>query len=239
LRESTDGSHAHASRTRTQILGRAQRDGRRRRRTMFVIMPLAAAFIASAAWGAVTGRLSTWVDWVAGGHATPQHSTAQVPREGGSQVATPTTAALPPEAASSGTIETSPSPSSVPSALASSPKAPTPTSTQSSSSTPSSSSVSSREQSLYAAAHSAHFVEHDPAAALRGWDAYLAAYPNGRFALEARYNRAISLVRLGRRDDARAALAPFAHGDHAGYRQHEARELLDALAAADGGSLAQ
>jgi hypothetical protein len=82
---------------------------------------------------------------------------------------------------------------------------------------------------MYAAAHSAHFAVRDPAAALRGWDAYLATYPNGRFAQEARYNRAIALVRLGRATDARTALAPFADGTYGGYRQPEARALLEAL----------
>jgi TolA-binding protein len=96
--------------------------------------------------------------------------------------------------------------------------------------------ISTAEQSLYAKAHQAHFVDHDPAAALQGWEAYLAAYPDGRFSLEARYNRGICLVRLGRRSEARQALAPFAEGTYAGYRQHEARELLDALVASDGGN---
>jgi TolA-binding protein len=85
------------------------------------------------------------------------------------------------------------------------------------------------EEDLYATAHRAHFVSHDPAAALAAWDAYLASYPRGRFALEARYNRALSLVRLGRTGEARVALAPFADGSLGGYRQREARELLDAL----------
>lgn len=81
-------------------------------------------------------------------------------------------------------------------------------------------------------AHHAHFRDRDPAAALREWDAYLAMYPEGRFAVEARYNRAISLVRLGRRGEAREALAPFATGTYGGYRRAEAQGLLDAMASA-------
>jgi hypothetical protein len=87
-----------------------------------------------------------------------------------------------------------------------------------------------RDAELYAAAHRAHFTEREPAAALREWDAYLAAFPDGRFALEARYNRALSLVRLGRLDEARGALDPFAAGRYAGYRAREARQLLEAMA---------
>lgn len=69
----------------------------------------------------------------------------------------------------------------------------------------------------------------DHGAALEAWDAYLARHPAGRFAIEARYARAICLVRLGRTDDARAALAPFAAGTHGQYREREARALIEAL----------
>jgi hypothetical protein len=82
---------------------------------------------------------------------------------------------------------------------------------------------------LYAQAHRAHFVDRDPAAALRAWDVYLAAAPDGPLAPEARYNRALALVRLGRRAEAREALAPFAAGAYGGYRAAEARALIDAL----------
>jgi hypothetical protein len=85
------------------------------------------------------------------------------------------------------------------------------------------------EDALYRDAHRAHFVDKNPARALRGWDAYLAAYPTGRYVLEAKYNRALDLVRLGRTDAARAALEPFARGEMNGYRQTEARSILDAL----------
>jgi hypothetical protein len=82
---------------------------------------------------------------------------------------------------------------------------------------------------LYRAAHRVHFVERDWLRALAAWEQYLRAAPAGRFALEARYNRALDLVRLGRRDEARAALRPFVRGDLAGYRQREASALLEAL----------
>src|SRR5690606_9995452 len=62
------------------------------------------------------------------------------------------------------------------------------------------------EEARYRAAHETHFVARDWSRALRAWDDYLAAYPKGRFAPEARYNRALALVRLGRRDEAREAL---------------------------------
>ncbi|UQA62255.1 hypothetical protein [Polyangium aurulentum] len=82
---------------------------------------------------------------------------------------------------------------------------------------------------LYQAAHRAHFAEGNPSAAFAAWNAYLAAAPRGRFAVEAHYNRALCLVRLGRTDEARKALEPFAHGSFGGYRQAEAQKLLDAM----------
>ncbi len=82
----------------------------------------------------------------------------------------------------------------------------------------------------YREAHRTHFVQRDARAALAAWDAYLAAHPRGSFVVEARYNRALCLVRLGRHDAARQALAPFAAGDvGGGYRRADASALLDAL----------
>jgi hypothetical protein len=88
--------------------------------------------------------------------------------------------------------------------------------------------VSDRAHELYRVAHRSHFVDHDFVAALRAWDAYLEAAPNGRFVLEARYNRALCLIRVGRRNEARDALTPFANGQFGSYRQGEARALIDA-----------
>ena len=90
-------------------------------------------------------------------------------------------------------------------------------------------SVDEPSDKLYETAHHAHFAERDWNAALAGWDRYLAASPDGRFVPEARYNRAIALLRLDRRDEAVRELAPFAEGKYGTYRRDEARELIDAL----------
>jgi hypothetical protein len=73
------------------------------------------------------------------------------------------------------------------------------------------------------------------AAALTAWDAYLQQAPHGALAPEARWNRALCLVRLDRRAEARLALQPFASGAEGGYRQAQAMELLAALDAAPDG----
>jgi hypothetical protein len=87
-------------------------------------------------------------------------------------------------------------------------------------------------EALYRRAHELHFHGGEPAATLAAWDAYLAAEPAGRFSVEARYNRAILLIRLGRYAEARAALQPFARGEvePSGYRQTEAGRLVERLA---------
>ena len=87
-------------------------------------------------------------------------------------------------------------------------------------------------EALYRTAHDLHFHGGEPAVSLAAWDAYLAAEPTGRFAVEARYNRAIVLARLGRYAEARAALEPFARGEvePVGYRQTEAAQLVARLA---------
>ncbi|WP_394844228.1 hypothetical protein LZC95_45145 [Pendulispora brunnea] len=82
---------------------------------------------------------------------------------------------------------------------------------------------------LYLRAHQLHFGKADPASTLASWDAYLQAAPNGRFAPEARFNRALVLVKMNRRDEAAAALIPFANGTYGTYRRNEARALLDIL----------
>lgn len=92
-------------------------------------------------------------------------------------------------------------------------------------------------EALYRRAHELHFHGGEPQATLAAWDAYLAAEPHGRFSVDARYNRALLLIRLGRYAEARDALAPFARGEvePAGYRQSEAAQIVDRLARVGGG----
>lgn len=81
----------------------------------------------------------------------------------------------------------------------------------------------------YRVAHVAHFRGGDPAAALAAWDAYLAKHGTSQLATDARYNRALVLIKLARYADARAALAPFARAPAGSYRQADAAKLLAAL----------
>ena len=87
----------------------------------------------------------------------------------------------------------------------------------------------SAELAAYRHAHELHFRGGDPKAALRAWDDYLAKFPNGALAPEARYDRALVLVKLARWNEARTALAPFASAKVGAYRQKEAAEILAAI----------
>jgi hypothetical protein len=125
-------------------------------------------------------------------------------------IPTPTPAAIP--------IPT-PTPAPIPTAIATPPPQPAPRRRT----TP------DAELAAYRIAHEAHFHGDDPAAALTAWDAYLAAYPGGNFAVDARYDRALALIKLQRYDDARAALAPFVAAPAGSYHQADAAKLTGAL----------
>lgn len=84
-----------------------------------------------------------------------------------------------------------------------------------------------RERELFEQAHRSHFDGGTPSQALRHWDDYLTAYPSGRYVPEARFNRALTLVRLGDFVRARRVLARFASGEYGASRRTQARELLE------------
>jgi hypothetical protein len=88
----------------------------------------------------------------------------------------------------------------------------------------------SADLALFRRAQRLH-LNRDPKA-LAAWDDYLRVAGSGPLAPEARYNRALCLVRLGRKTEAKAALEPFAKGGYGTYRRTEAQALISALDAA-------
>ena len=82
---------------------------------------------------------------------------------------------------------------------------------------------------LYEKAHRLHFHEGQSAGALRLWDAYIEQFPAGRFLPEARFNRAVCLVRLGDLERARAALEQIVAERAANYPTEQAHGLLARL----------
>jgi len=85
----------------------------------------------------------------------------------------------------------------------------------------------SAELALFRRAQALH-TAHDPRA-IAAWDAFLRVAGSSVLAPEARYNRALGLVRASRFEEARRALKPFAAGAYGSYRRQEAQDLLARL----------
>jgi hypothetical protein len=242
LRGAYDGTSPQAAATERRVHAEVQRRARRRRVLRAFLVPLAAAFVVSSAWAATTGHVAGLLRWLSGPPAARVRASGGAARteDSANGAAAPRALAAAPSArASVATVDaiTAPPPSAPAPSSAGATSKPSHAGTAPGHGPPRSSppsATSDPEGDLYAIAHRAHFVARDPALALQGWDQYLSAYPEGRFAPEARYNRALALVRLGRLAEAREELTAFAEGRRSGYRQAEARSLLEALG--DGGA---
>jgi hypothetical protein len=221
LKEETAEAAEDGRFTRARVMASLHQGKVKRRTRLAFVLPLAACLAAGTAWGAATGRLPAMFHAI--GQAVSYNAKAPPPKPA-AQVA--------PAAKAPTAIEAAPPPSEPEPLEPSKPVEPvTPKAGVVTSAKPvpaSSASFKDTDGDLYRLAHDAHFSAHDYARALSGWDAYLRAAPGGRLSTEARYNRAICLLRLGRDAEARVALQPFASGKM-GYRQNEARQLLSEL----------
>lgn len=83
---------------------------------------------------------------------------------------------------------------------------------------------------LFRDAQRAH-AGHQWATALAAWERYLQRAPDGALAPEARWSKAVCLLRLGKTAEARQALLPFARASAGSYRQADAQALLAELEA--------
>ncbi len=81
----------------------------------------------------------------------------------------------------------------------------------------------------YREAERLQFDEKDYARALEAWDRYVPLAGKSPLLVDAKWQRALCLVRLERSDEAREALAPFARGELGAYRQGEAQTILGTL----------
>jgi hypothetical protein len=230
LREAESITEFEARATRTRVLTGLQQTRVRHRTRLAFLLPIAASFVAVSAWGAASGRARLALEELERFVGIPVSAPISAKATPKRRAAPPLSDAPSPEPA---LLEASPEPEPEPEPAKAAPfVARAESSTRAMVGPSSSSRPAEREDpslALYRSAHRAHFVDHDPARALSGWDAYLGAAPNGVFAPEARYNRALSLVRLGRTQEARSALEPFANGAYGGYRKDEAKALLDRI----------
>lgn len=230
LREETDDAEQQDGRfTRARVMASLHQGKVKRRTRLAFLLPLAACLAAGTAWGAATGRLPAMfraIGQAVSYTAKPPESQSQAVPAQPREPAPAAPVAAPPEPPAS-----EPAPQAEPAPpLPAAPKLePAP---KSAPSVGSSASFQDADGDLYRLAHEAHFTAQDYGRALLGWDAYLRAAPRGRLATEARFNRAICLLRLGRDAEAHTALEPFASGKLGGYRQSEAAQLLSELGAA-------
>lgn len=246
VRDAWDGTNAESNLTLQRALLRTRRE-RRTRLTRWAALPIAAVLVASTAWAGMTGRLGPTVHGML--------DTLRGVEDSSAPSATSSTALATPAPTSAPEMipPAEPAPEPEPVVIAEPPPvAPTPTvgpaapyvSTTLPSPLPPGEEPGERageahavraaevdpQAALFAEAHRLHFTDRDPARALVAWERYLAAAPNGRLAPEARYNRALALVRLGRRGEAQQELTAFASGMYGDYRRAEAKALLDAVA---------
>ena len=223
LRDEHGGSDEAARFTRARVMASLHKVERRRSTKLAFLLPVAAVLVGSTAWGAATGRLPTRF-------SPPPPASLERPAERAAalvksapqraraaQQVAPAAERSAPEAPPA--AEPTPAPAAEP----------TPVPAPERGAVKPAAAAADPAHDLYRVAHAKHFAQGDAAGALGAWDAYLAAAPRGRFATEARYNRALCLVRLGRSAEAQAALEPFAAGRFGGYRQREASELSAAL----------
>ena len=255
VRDAYDGASTESNLTLQRALLRTRRD-RRQRLTRWAVLPIAAVLVASTAWAGVTGRLAPVVhsvmDTFRDEPAPPAGATgatgtlASPPPVALPAAPVPTADRAPSEPAASTDEAPAPAPPPPPAPVAGRAASPTPTPSLAaagpaavapsnvvaapSASAPAEAAPPDPQDALFAEAHRLHFTERDPARALAAWDRYLAAAPHGRLAPEARYNRALTLVRLGRRAEAQQELSAFAGGMYGEYRRPEAKALLDAFA---------
>jgi hypothetical protein len=222
LREEGESDETSHRFTRARVMASLHQGTVKRRTRIAFLLPIAATFVVTSAWGVSSGRAKGWYEDVKTTFGFSKSEKIVLPPE--AKAAPKTRAKLPVEPIAKPAEEPLPAPTPVlEEATKPAPARPA---------APASGAPDAgldAELELYRTAHRAHFIEHDSRAALAGWDAYLAKSPGGRFALEARYNRALCLVRLDRKAEARTALEPFARGAFGVYRKREATELLEAL----------
>jgi len=240
----TSGEALDAARVRSRILQSARAPRRRSLRGLSLALPLVAVFAASAAFAAsqpawraaIRTSFAVLVGGVAAPSPTsPQHAPGHRAEPAKAVPAAPTAPAADAEASSGAqapiAIDALPlaAPASAGSTRAFPPRSRPAAKAAGVAPAPSTPNADFTALEAYRLAHRTHFDGGSPSASLAAWDLYLANFPTGSFADDARFNRALCLIRLGRRAEARAALGPFANAPAGSYRQTEAASLLQGL----------
>jgi TolA-binding protein len=254
MRAEVSGEADEADRTLARVLATRRAKEDRRRRTWMYLLPIAAVLAGSTAWAAASGRVSSlWevrspsttevaVNDAPAPTSTPAMSAPSMANTAADAVETeptrdekkdeedtakkdPTSEEAPPKAMAT-TIPHAKEPSIRGDAASAQPAASA--SPIASAAAPPKFNPLAEDKADFQAAYRIH-AGASPAAAVDAWNGYLGKHPNGRFVPEARYARAVALVRSGQSAAAREALRPFAESSPGGYRREDARQLLESL----------
>jgi TolA-binding protein len=258
LRETHSGDSARSPFTRARVMRSLHEDKKRRLSRTLIFGPLAAILVGSTAWAAATGQLPVLFEraeqWFVSAQAPTGQATA-IPQPGRKHTAkhspsseeplaveaapsvdpVPTVEAVPTVAPTIEVVESPPERVvarrrlAEPAVVSEPPRAePVPEPPPAPEVPPEL--ARDPELAQFRRAHDLHF-QGKANAAIAAYGEYLGAYPGGRFVPEARYNTALNLLKLGQRSRAQSILKAFAEGRYGGYRQEQARGLLDAMAA--------
>jgi TolA-binding protein len=245
-REEHTGAAVRVALVRRRVLTGASQKRERRAKLLRFMLPIAATFVASAALAATEpGRARVQeaiqrLEVLLSGETQRPTPPARVTRAAGDRrdaaSPTPEGSASSPERAAPQVVTLDELPLATPdaSAVRDAEAAPPPEQLDATETTPPPA-MPSADLLAYQRAHVLHFRGAPPKAALAAWDAYLAAYPRGTFAPEARLNRAVCLARLGKERDAKSALSEIA-SDEGAYGRARATVLLEALSPRSGES---
>jgi TolA-binding protein len=233
LRAAHDGQREGSGFTRARILGTLAQRRRPRRWYWLVAAPFATLLLVGSAWAQSTGNwarvwqaVATVLPFVRPGAATAGNSVVRAKPVLTPPALAPASPELAPQAAP---LEAPPLETPAPQSRAPRPPAlPAHRAARPAAARPPPELPADPELSAFRAAHELH-VRGDPRAAIDAYAEYLRTYPHGRFVPEARYNTGLDEIKLGDTRAARQALEPFAQGAYEGYRQREARQLLEAL----------
>jgi len=233
LRAAHDGQREGSGFTRARVLATLAQRRRPRRWHWLVATPFATLLLVGSAWAQSTGNwarvwhaVATVLPFVQPSASTPERTPERTPEKAPARAPRSTVV---PETTPSEATPPEPPDLGAPAALQAKPPAlPAHKPARPAATRPPPELPADPELSAFRAAHELH-VQGDQRAAIDAYADYLRAYPQGRFVPEARYNTALDQIKLGDIQAARKALEPFARGAYDGYRQREARQLLEAL----------
>lgn len=240
LAEEHDGATAVPGTTRARVVRTLAERKPRRRKWRAIGIPVLALFGGSTAWAAATGHLPTAVERVVsvfiGGAEDGEVASVPAPaKKPGKWIAPPGPVEEPAAPIEEEVAEEEATHAEDRIAEA----APVPLAPSTMNPTPSLNKPAKKAAELppedhtdllsYQAAHRAHFQQGDCAAAIQGYRKYLKEQPGGTFALEAKYNLGVCLIRMGKAAEAKRLLRPFADGVYGNYRRQKSQELIDAL----------